>query len=397
MGAGVYVRQATDVMIVGGGIAGCAIAWMLAREGVDVRVIEARAPGAGASGANAGGLHGQIPHDAFLDRGEAWARSYLHALRLMHASIAMWTALPDALGCDLEVRTKGGLLIAETEEQFAGLARKAAIEREAGFDVRLLDATGLRAEAPYVTPRAIGGLLAPSEGQASPLLAVPALARAARKAGAQLLTRTALRRLARDPAGFVADTDAGEIVARRVVNAAGADAGRVASLLGLALPVTGAPIQVSVTEPASPLIRHLMYHAAGMLTVKQATNGNVLIGGGWPARALPGGRLSPDPRSMAANIGLACAAVPAIAPLRLVRTWPGRVNETPDALPVLGEHPRMPGLFTAAFPWMGFTCGPITARITVDLLLGRDPGFDLSPFSAGRFTSRANGETPAAP
>lgn len=391
------MRQASDVLIIGGGIVGCATAWMLAREGVDVTVIEARAPGAGASGANAGGLHGQIPHDAFLARGDSWGRSYLHALRLMHASIAMWRTLPDALGCDLEVKIKGGLLIAETEVQFAGLVRKAAIERDAGFDVRLLDAAALRAEAPYVTRRAIGGLLAPAEGQASPLLAVPALARAARAAGARLLTRVTLRGLRRMADGFVAETDGGSIVSGRVVNAAGADAGRVAALLGLRLPVTGAPIQVGVTESASPLIRHLMYHAAGMLTVKQAFNGNVLIGGGWPAREAPGGRLSTDPRSLAANIGLACAAVPAIGPLRLVRAWPGRVNETPDALPVLGEHPGAPGVFIAAFPWMGFTCGPITARITADLLLGRSPGFDLSPFSAGRFTSLANGETPAAP
>jgi sarcosine oxidase, subunit beta len=391
------VRQTTDVLIVGGGIAGCMTAWLLAREGVDVVVLESHAPGSGASGANAGGLHGQIPHDAFLDRGEAWARLYLHPLRLMHASIALWQTLPDALGCELEVKAKGGLLIAETEAQLADLARKAAIEAAAGFDVRLLDQAALRAAAPYVTPRALGGLLCPAEGQASPLLAVPALARAARDAGARLLTRTALLALRREAGGIVAETGAGTIAARRVVNAAGADAGRVASLLGLDLPVTGAPIQVSVTEPAAPLIRHLMYHAAGMLTVKQASNGTVLIGGGWPARALPGGRLAPDPRSMAANIGLACAAVPAIAPLRLVRTWPGRVNETPDALPVLGEDPDMPGLFAAAFPWMGFTCGPITGRITAELLLGRDPGFDLAPFSVARFRSPARGGTPAAP
>jgi glycine/D-amino acid oxidase-like deaminating enzyme len=385
------------VLIVGGGIAGCATAWMLAREGVEVMLLEARAPGAGASGANAGGLHGQVPHDAFVARGEAWARRYLHALRLMHASIAMWERLPEALGCDLEVRRKGGLLIAETEAQLAALARKAAIERAAGFDVRLLDRAALRDEAPYVSPRALGGLLAPMEGQANPLLAVPALARAARAAGARLLPRTALRALARSAGGFLADTDAGPVFARRVVNAAGGDAGRVAGLLGISLPVTGAPIQVSVTEPAAPLVRHLLYHAGGMLTLKQASNASVLIGGGWPARGLACGRLAPDPRSLVANLGLACAAVPQIASLRLLRCWPGRVNETPDALPVLGEDPDMPGLFAACFPWMGFTCGPVTGRITADLLLGRDPGFDLSPFSAARFRSRANGATPAAP
>ncbi|MDW8398896.1 MAG: FAD-binding oxidoreductase [Acetobacteraceae bacterium] len=386
------MRQTTDVLIVGGGIAGCMAAWLLAREGVDAIVLEQQAPGAGASGANAGGLHGQIPHDAFLSRGEDWARQYLHALRLMQASIALWQALPEALGCDLEVKVKGGLLIAETDAELAAVARKAEIEREAGFAVRLLDRAALRAEAPYVTPRAIGAMLA-AEGQASPLLAVPALVRAARAAGARLMGRTALRSLRREAGGFLADTGAGEISARRVVNAAGADAGRVAALLGLRLPVTGAAIQVAVTEPAAPLVGHLLYHAGGMLTLKQARNGTVLVGGGWPARERPAGRLCPDPRSMAGNLGLACRAVPAIAPLRLVRCWPGRVNETPDALPLLGEDPDMPGLFAACFPWMGFTCGPVTGRITADLLLGRDPGFDLAPFSPARFRGRGRGGT----
>ena len=88
---------------------------------------------------------------------------------------------------------------------------------------------------------------------------------------------------------------------------------------------------------------------------------------------------------MAENIALAIAAVPAIADLRLLRTWPAIVNGTDDWLPILGEAPGLRGFFHAIFPWVGFTGAPITARITADLLLGRDPGFDLAPFSADRF------------
>jgi glycine/D-amino acid oxidase-like deaminating enzyme len=381
--------NATDVLVVGGGIVGCALGWMLAREGVEVTVIERRAIGAGASGANAGSLHAQIPHEPFLGKGEGWARNYGSALRLLAASIALWRDWPEALATDLDLAVPGGLLVAETAAQMADIARKAAIERDAGVAVELLDEAGIRRLAPYVSSRVIGGLFCPAEGKANPLAATPALARAAIAAGARLLAPARLDRLRRGADGFQVETDAGSIVARRVVNAAGAEAARVSAMLGLDLPIEAHPIQVNVTEPAAPIIRHLVYHAVERLSLKQARNGGVLIGGGWPSRRRADGRLVPDPRSMSENIAVAIAAVPAIAELRLLRTWPAIVNGTDDWLPILGETPGVPGFFHAIFPWMGFTGGPITARITADLLLGRDAGFDLAPFRADRFAAFA--------
>jgi sarcosine oxidase subunit beta len=385
----VRIANTTDVLVVGGGIVGCAIAWMLAREGVDVTLIERRGIGTGASGANAGSLHAQIPHEPFREKGEGWARDFAPALRLLGASIAMWRDWPEALATDLECSVTGGLLVAETEAQMAEIARKAAIERAAGVEVELLDAEAIRRLAPYVSTRVIGGLFCPAEGKANPLLTTPALARAATAAGARLVVPAELRHLARDAGGFRAETTEGTFAARRVVNAAGAEAARVSAMLGLDLPIEAHAIQVNVTERTAPVIRHLVYHALERLSLKQARSGGVLIGGGWPSRIFPDGSLSPDPRSMAANIAVAIAAVPAIAGLRLVRTWPAIVNGTDDWLPILGEAPGIPGFFHAIFPWMGFTGGPVTARITADLLLGRDPGFDLAPFRADRFRAFA--------
>ncbi len=379
------MANATDVLVVGGGIVGCALAWMLAREGVAVTLIERRAIASGASGANAGSLHAQIPHEPFLGKGEDWARNYAPTLGLLAASITLWRGWPEELATDLDLSTPGGLLVAETESQLADIARKAAIECEAGVAVELLDAAGIRRIAPYVSSRVIGGLFCPAEGKANPLVTTPALARAATAAGARLLAPAGLRHLARVAGGFRAATEAGDITAARVVNAAGAEAARVSAMLGLELPIEAHPIQVNVTEPAAPLIRHLVYHAVERLSLKQARNGGVLIGGGWPSRIRADGRLVPDPRSMAENIAVAIAAVPAIADLRLLRTWPAIVNGTDDWLPILGEAAGVPGFFHAIFPWMGFTGAPVTARITADLLLGRAPGHDLAPFRADRF------------
>lgn len=382
-------ERATDVLVVGGGIAGCATAYYLAKAGAGVLVVESADLNTQASGCNAGSLHAQIPHEPFVLNGEGWARTFAPSLRLMLESIRMWGGLEEELGAPLDAAVTGGLLVADTEAQMRDVERKAAVEREFGLDVRVLGRDELRAFAPYVSERMIGGAFCPTEGKANPLLATPAFARAARARGASFLTGCELLGLERDGSGFLARTSAGPVRARRVVDAAGARAAAVAAMLGVQLEIEGYPLQVNVTEPCAPLVPNLLYYAGEKLSLKQARNGSLLIGGGWPARVGPDGRLRLDRASIVQNLGIACTVVPAVAGLRLVRTWPAVVNGTADWKPILGEVPGTPGFFVNVFPWMGFTAGPVCARITADLVLGRDPGVDLSPFSADRYRHAA--------
>jgi sarcosine oxidase subunit beta len=363
----------TDVLVIGGGIAGLATAWMLAREGVAVTLVERGGLAGMASGANAGSLHAQIPHAEFRELGEGWARTYAQTIPLLLRSIALWQELEGELGADLEVSVAGGLLVADDPAQLAAIARKAAIERAAGLAVELLDAAEMRSLAPYLSERIVGGLLCPSEGKASPLAAGAALARAARASGVTILTGTPLLGLQRDGAGFEAQTPSGRIAAPRVVNAAGAEAAGIAAMLGLRFDVQGVPIQVNVTEAVAPLVPHLVYYAGGKLTLKQTRRGAFLIGGGWPARIDAQGRPQVDPASLAGNMATAAAVVPQLGAARLLRTWPAIVNGTADWRPILGEVPGTPGFFMLVYPWMGFTGGPIAARLVADQVLGRRP------------------------
>ena len=153
-------------------------------------------------------------------------------------------------------------------------------------------------------------------------------------------------------------------------------------MLGIDLGIFGDPLQVSVTEPVAPLIGHLVYSAAGKLTLKQMANGTCLIGGGWPSRRRPDGSLALLPASVAANLATATAVVPALAQARIARSWPALVNGAKDWRPLLGEVPGHPGFFVVFFPWMGFTAGPMSARVVADLVLGRKPPVDLARVSA---------------
>jgi len=245
----------------------------------------------------------------------------------------------------------------------------------------------LRRLAPYISERMIGGSFSPGEGKANPLAATPAFARAAKQLGAQLLIFTELIGLEAEPGGgYLATTSRGPIRARRVLNCAGAEAGRVAAKLGIDLPIEGHPIQVAVTEPAEPLVRHLVYFAGERLTLKQLGNGNCLIGGGWPSRICERtGRLMVDPDSLAGNLAAAVRVVPRLGRLNVVRVWPAMVNGTADWKPILGEVPGHPGFFISMFPWLGFSAGPLAARIVTDLMLDRSPEVDLAAFSAARY------------
>jgi glycine/D-amino acid oxidase-like deaminating enzyme/bacterioferritin-associated ferredoxin len=360
-----------DVLIIGAGIAGLSTALHLARAGAEVVVVDRGAPGAEASGGNAGSLHVQLLSFDFAS-GPAAA-----TLPLQAESVRLWEALEAELGGDFEIRRTGGVMVAETEADLARLDAKARIERAHGIDVEIVDAAALRQLEPALRPGLLGAAFCPDEGKINPLLATAGVLRAAKAAGARVFADAEVLAIAAEGGGFQVATARGRLSARRVVNAAGAWAAPVAALAGLAVPVHGAPLQMIVTEPAAPLVNGLVAHASRHLTLKQAAAGGLLIGGGWPAGARP------TRASLEGNLWIAGHVVPALRGLDVVRSW-AAMNIDIDGAPILGEHPGRPGFFHAVTS-NGFTLGPIVGRLTADLVLGRDPGRDLLPFGVGRF------------
>ena len=379
----------TDVLVVGGGIAGAATALCLARDGVSVRLIERASIGGLASGANAGSLHAQIPHDPFRSLGTGWARNFAPAIRLFIASLALWRGLEAELEADLEIGFGGGLLVGTTATELREMEAKAAIDRAAGLTVEWLEGAQLSGVAPYLASSALGGAFCPVEGKANPLLVAPAYARAAVQAGAIVEAHAGDASITRDGRDYVVDSGAGRHVARRLVIAAGAETGRLAAMLGARLAIEAFPIQVSVTEPTEPLVPHLVYCAGEKLTMKQTRAGSILIGGGWSARLDARGRPVVNAPALGANLEVASTIVPAIAGLGIVRSWAAYVNGTADWLPILGELAGAPGAFVNYVPWMGFTGAPAASLAVAAMVQGRAPPMDV-PFNA--FVPGVSGE-----
>ena len=371
---------AYDVSIIGGGLVGTAAAWFLARQGIRTILLERGDLNARASGANAGSIHLQIPVAEYRSLGVDWATHFAPTLTMMEAGARLWGTLEEDLGATLEFRNSGGIISARTDADMDVVRTKAALEARHGIQSHILDQTELRERAPYLSHDMIGGAYYPGEGKANPLLATNAFARAAIAAGVHIQTQAEVTAIS-SGRNFTVQTRSGTFQSEKVICAAGADAGQIATMTGNELPIRGFPIQVSVTESVGPLVPHLVYSASGKLTLKQMANGTYIVGGGWPARLDENGSLTVSDASLVANMAIARSVVPALGALRIVRSWPAIVNGNDSWRPIVGEAPGCPGFYFCIFPWMGFTAGPVAARCVADMIVGRAPAFDATSVS----------------
>ncbi|MGR3504095.1 NAD(P)/FAD-dependent oxidoreductase [Pseudaestuariivita sp.] len=367
-----------DLAIIGGGLAGAATAYYACKRGASVLLLERRDLNLGASGSNAGSIHAQIPFDPFSNLGPEWARRYAATLPLFQASIRQWGGLEDELQGHLGLSAKGGLMVAATEGDCAALRAKVEIERAAGLDVDLWDKDALDRKAPFLASGMKLGAFCGIEGKADPFAVAPLYAKRAIALGLDLRRNADVVAISAGQDGFTLKASQADFTARRVVNAAGADAARVAAMAGIHVEIEAHAIQVSVTEKRPQTLPYLLYFTGEKLTLKQSAEGGFLIGGGWPARLK--GYPVVDQRSMIRNLSIAQEVVPALHGVDIVRSWAAMVNGTADWRPILGEAPEVPGFYLNLFPWMGFTAAPAVSEAIAALALGETPAVDLRGF-----------------
>lgn len=369
-----------DLLVIGGGVTGICAAIAAAGAGARVRVIDS-GQNAG-SNANAGSLHVQL-QSRFIRLFPDQAPNVEASLPLYLQAVREWARLDAAHG-PFELVRKGGLMLAEGQEQLRFLEHKARREAGFGLDVEILDRAALDRIAPWLGPQILGAELCRDEGKLNPLVANARLRAQAQAMGVEFATD---RIAALEPGAYPCAIGAKRHEGAAIVVAAAWGSGGMLAGLGLNLPSRAEPLHMNITEPGVAMISHLIQHAERSITLKQFGSGQIVIGGGWPAR----GR-GPDAvpevlaQSMLGNVALAARLVPAIAGLRVLRTWAG-MNTTVDGKTVLGPVPGVLGIILAVPGDAGYTLGPLVGRVAAELALGLPTVTDPAPYSPARFSA----------
>lgn len=392
-----------DVLIVGGGLIGCASAYYLSEKGARVALLERAELNSGASGRNAGSLHFQLEHRLIRDSAKR-ATEIAQILPLTLAAIEDWQSLETELGATLEVTMDGGLMVAETPLDLEALEFKQSLERQRGLETKLLTQSEIVETCPHFSDRVTHATLCYEEGRANPRLVTAAFASAAMRNGATFYTNTTAKRFRsvggdwQVSATSKPDSTCLELSASAILNAGGAWMQPIAKMANIELPMVGLPLIMNVTTRASPFLPCLIQHVSRDLSMKQVSDGNLLIGGGWSAKlgSHANGMQNNEapqiiPENVIENLRVAAQLVPHVRKLDLLRTWTGIAGVTPDELPYLGE--TWPGnRFFAVGGGSAFTLGPTLARIAASIILGDSVNMELSAFDPGRFSTPLSAE-----
>jgi glycine/D-amino acid oxidase-like deaminating enzyme len=380
-----------EIVIVGGGAIGCAVAYRLAEAGVtDVLLFEKNPALASATTAQAAGLVGQV-------------RSSADRVRLAMDSVTTFTRLQAEGGATPNWRPVGSLRIALTDARVEEFERLRATARSAGLEVELLDRAGAKARWPgLVTEAAKAILWCPSDGYLQPYDLAMAYREHARAAGVRFATDVRVTGIALRAGAVVAvETERGEVRCAKVINAAGAHAWHVARLAGLDLPIVPVRHEYFITVPIAGLRADLPTYRVPDATLYGRPEVGALLLGGWEPEAL-----SCDPRDYAliseppeiepdwpvlANFAEQMAPLyPPVASAGIRHVFRGWPTFTPDGRFIVGESRRVPGLVMAAgCNAHGVSGSAGIGRHVVEALLEPKPSAYVRSLGPDRFTEAA--------
>lgn len=362
------------VVIVGGGVMGCASAWQLARKGVDVTVLERSVPGAEASSAAAGILGAQAEmHDA----------GPMTTLALLaRGRYPRWEkALRQVTGIDIGYRKSGLMRVGFDRKSVAALAKGVLWQRQQGLAVERLDARLAHTFEPELAPGVVGGVRFPEDARLDPRLLLPALHGAALAAGARFTSGAYVRRVVVEGgrAVGVSMDDGNDVRGSDVVIAAGSWTSLIDGVRLRAGAVRPARGQIVELSAPAPLLKHVVFGPRCYLVPRD--DGRTLVGS---TLEFVGYRREVTAQAVRDLLDAAIELVPNLGAASLTDSWSSFRPWTPDELPLIGS-PGIEHLWLASGHYRnGILLAPITAEIVTALVLGQRPPMALDAFDPRR-------------
>ncbi|MGO9109482.1 MAG: NAD(P)/FAD-dependent oxidoreductase [Thermoguttaceae bacterium] len=358
----------SDVVIVGAGIVGAACAWVLAREGIRVTIVDAAMIGGGATAAGMG-------HVVVMDDSPA-------QLALTRYSQQLWHELVAELPADCEHDLCGTLWVAADEDELVAAGEKARTFRDHGIVAELLDARQLAETEPQLRPGLAGGLIVPGDLVIYPPCAARWLIEQAQEQGAELRLDCKVVSLGGDHALLA---DGTRLAAGAVINAAGT----AAATLTPRIPIRPRKGHLAITDRYRGFVHHQLVElgyiksASGgaaesvAFNVQPRRTGQLLIGSS--RQYVESGQV--ETSILGKMLCRAIDYLPDLARLNVLRTWTGFRAATDDKLPLIGPWPLVGGMYLAAgHEGLGITTSLGTAELLADVIMGRASKIPREPY-----------------
>ena len=369
------MKKGYDVIIIGGGIVGCATAFELAKRGItDVLLIEKGYLSSGATGRCGAGIRQQ------------WG-SELNA-RIAMESTHIFENLEEYTGyshsCGLH---QGGyLLVAYTEKEWAQFQENLKVQHSLGIGSRAVDLKEAKEIVPCLnTEGMFGATFCQKDGHADPFHCTQAYAQGAKRMGVEFPTYTEATGLI-ICGGHIAgvETTKGTFEASTVINCANVRAPELAKMAGEDLPIVSERHQALVTEPVAPLIDCMVMSFHRSYYVQQTPHGSFVMGIG--PKEEPSFNFKSSWQFLEKNCAVMCEALPILRKLNVVRQWAGQYDLSPDRNPIIDEAKEAKGFYSVCgFSGHGFMVAPRIAILMANHLANQEDTMDIHMFSQERY------------
>jgi sarcosine oxidase subunit beta len=391
MGAWTMAKTA-DVVVIGAGVIGCAVAYFNAKNGASVILID--------SGDIASGTSSHCDGNILVcDKTPGFDALFAKKSQDMFEDLSRELSYP------IEWKRRGSLYLCESEEELAIAAGYCKEMQDIGFPMRMLDQKEIHDDEPYLAGDLVGGLETGCDGSLYPIGLCYAYALGAEKLGAQLFLHNPVKGIRIEPENFRIDTQEGVVLAKSVVNCAGVKSPEIGKMVGLSIPVQARQGQILVSEQTFPVARRKV-HEFGYMLAKFGTgtykrkvsdiverNGvafvfepthadNFLIGS---SRRFVGEDISSDIEVMQALAQRAIRFFPIIRDIKVIRAYSGVRPFTPDHMPIVSDS-SIPGFYIATgHEGDGIGLSPATGLGIANMIAGKEAFMDLTPLSIDRF------------
>lgn len=380
------MTRTADIVIIGGGVTGCSIAFHLAERGVrNVVVLERRFLASGGTGRSIGIMRQLYPTPET-------SRMVLHSLRVFQSFREITGGDAGYVQC--------GAIIAVAPAQREILAKTLEAQREIGIQARLLTPDDIRELEPRIDPFAVGAAVyEPESGYGDPTGVTTGFAAGARRLGVAIEQMTAVvgLRTEGDRIAGVVMAGGDEIATRVVVNAAGLWCREIADMAGVSLPIVVGRHPVFIIERTSAFGRpHPVYLDLASGTFLRPETGGLTLTGFLDADE-PNHPM--DPEALGADVQFdevarimerASRCIPALGDARYQRGYAGAFDISPDWMPILDETPVRGFYVAVGMSGHGFKLSPAVGRLMAGLIAeGRSSLTDLAAFRLDRFAAHA--------